>query len=1032
MKRSVLILALCCAALVLSAAALWQNPVPILKGDNLDWSRCGAVTADGCMIYVWSGTARGDRDIFAQKVSASGNIIWQQPLLVDGKFSKQTEPVITRSTDNNFIIAWLDYTDFNNKIIRAQKITSGGQLLWLAGGIQVGLNDVSNDHLDIAADHNGGAYLIWTDSRNASRDVYAQHLDTFGNALWTLEGLPVDNGNSGEYYPNLLVDDTGDLIVAYQVINNSTNPLYVNWINSNGVYNWTQPLWIADCYITLNDRPQLAGTYGNNVIVTWSGLSSADSDPNIYAQKFDHDGYTHWGTNYVVYSDSGLPYPNVQYRPRIVRVSDIEVIIAWEDYRYDTQEADIFAQKIFADGVQSWIPQAVPVCMAMGDQKNLRLISNGSGGAVIVWDDFRAYNYGYPDIYAQNLSAGGYDQWEQNGTAICSAPGEQLNPMVRRINGNYFIGWMDWRSGSPALHYQVVNETGAPLLQADGKLIHQGLSSFEFYTDRFSILPRSTDAVVLWSDQRHYPNSGGEIIHFQFLNSDGTVDLEPNGRPLTLSSEGSQDTFSAIITPDDQLAVAWTENCRLKAQLIDVDGNRLWGENGMYITETEPLRQNNARISYEDGAFYIGWSELAMPAGSTYYAYRIFGQKLINGQKQWGPDGILVSVWNDAPGYVEAVLQSLTGRYFTWEQHNNYSDESYYKIMVKLLNPDGSTAQGWPPEGMAVSDYTDWDIIQIRPQALLTPAGLMVAWQDYRTDYVPDIYGQMLSPQGVQLWDSGGVNLTANVYDNSDFSLLFNDNAINLVWMKALGNISTSVNLRRISLAGELLTGDTDILISQNLPNQMSAYPQPAVFPNGGMLVAWEHHVWEPQPNGVNSYDLNFRYLNPDGSVQGGIGSFLTLPVFDKQLQPRLAVVGNEAYLIWLDSDFYHNPSRCDDEIYERYDIYAQKLSNEVVSNQDEISVLEQAVLRQNYPNPFTGATSIGFSLPAKGKARIDIYNVKGQKVNTILSAMQEKGSGTASWNGLDFNGNACSSGIYYCKLTAHGSTLTRKMLLIK
>lgn len=86
-----------------------------------------------------------------------------------------------------------------------------------------------------------------------------------------------------------------------------------------------------------------------------------------------------------------------------------------------------------------------------------------------------------------------------------------------------------------------------------------------------------------------------------------------------------------------------------------------------------------------------------------------------------------------------------------------------------------------------------------------------------------------------------------------------------------------------------------------------------------------------------------------------------------------------------------------------------------------------EIVLNQNYPNPFNPATTIGFAIPEKSDVTIEIYNILGQKVATVL-----KGEQNAGYHEVSFSADNYSSGIYLYTLTAGNKVLTKKMQLIK
>ena len=94
-------------------------------------------------------------------------------------------------------------------------------------------------------------------------------------------------------------------------------------------------------------------------------------------------------------------------------------------------------------------------------------------------------------------------------------------------------------------------------------------------------------------------------------------------------------------------------------------------------------------------------------------------------------------------------------------------------------------------------------------------------------------------------------------------------------------------------------------------------------------------------------------------------------------------------------------------------------------------------VLRQNYPNPFNPTTRIDFSLPATSNVKLEIFNILGQKLVTLLNEQMTSGNHSVTWDARDANGNKLTSGIYLYKLVAAGINgnefqNTKKMILMK
>jgi hypothetical protein len=83
--------------------------------------------------------------------------------------------------------------------------------------------------------------------------------------------------------------------------------------------------------------------------------------------------------------------------------------------------------------------------------------------------------------------------------------------------------------------------------------------------------------------------------------------------------------------------------------------------------------------------------------------------------------------------------------------------------------------------------------------------------------------------------------------------------------------------------------------------------------------------------------------------------------------------------------------------------------------------------LYQNYPNPFNPSTTIRFDIPVRSAVRVDIYNILGQKVATVVDRELRAGR-----HEIEFDGSGFASGIYFYRLKTGESVGTKKMLLIK
>ncbi|MBT7860123.1 MAG: T9SS type A sorting domain-containing protein [Gemmatimonadetes bacterium] len=96
-------------------------------------------------------------------------------------------------------------------------------------------------------------------------------------------------------------------------------------------------------------------------------------------------------------------------------------------------------------------------------------------------------------------------------------------------------------------------------------------------------------------------------------------------------------------------------------------------------------------------------------------------------------------------------------------------------------------------------------------------------------------------------------------------------------------------------------------------------------------------------------------------------------------------------------------------------------------------AVPEAFTLSQNYPNPFNSSTTIHFDLPHRGEVLLQIYDLAGQQVSTLLREPRQAGTHTLQWHGRDDDDRALASGMYLYRLeTGDGQAVTRKLMLLR
>jgi hypothetical protein len=136
---------------------------------------------------------------------------------------------------------------------------------------------------------------------------------------------------------------------------------------------------------------------------------------------------------------------------------------------------------------------------------------------------------------------------------------------------------------------------------------------------------------------------------------------------------------------------------------------------------------------------------------------------------------------------------------------------------------------------------------------------------------------------------------------------------------------------------------------------------------------------------------------------------------------PEVAPGGDYVFVAYIG----HYPGSIVDSSY----FYFSK-EGEVVGVQGdwtEEDLPAQYALFQNYPNPFNSATTISYQLPISSNVKLEVFDVLGRKVATLVDSRQQAANRSVIWDASDF-----SSGLYFCKLTAGEFSQTRRMMLVK
>ena len=390
------------------------------------------------------------------------------------------------------------------------------------GPVCVEINSQANPR--IIPDGSGGAIIVWEDQRAGTLRIYAQHVLASGavDPSWPTNGQVLCSAFNNQPEAMIASDGAGGAIVAWKDPRPGSNyDIYAQHVLASGT---VDPAWPVNgralCTAADNQSsPQIVADGAGGAIVAWQDLRAGLPNSNIYAQHVLATGAVDaaWPVD-----GRALCAPTYDLNAhRITSDGAGGAIVTWFDFRNGVRY-HIYAQRVLASGAidPAWPVDGREVCTAESGQFSPDLISDGAGGAILAWSDYRVLGF---DIYAQHVLASSANDpaWPVDGRAICTAPNHQREPhLVSDGAGGAIISWQDMRVGELDVYAQHLKSNGAvnPVWPADGRALcsatnHQVLSQM--------VADGAGGAIVTWEDQR---NISDHDIYAQHVLSSGAVD----------------------------------------------------------------------------------------------------------------------------------------------------------------------------------------------------------------------------------------------------------------------------------------------------------------------------------------------------------------------------------------------------------------------------------------------------------------------------------------------------------------------------
>jgi len=203
-----------------------------------------------------------------------------------------------------------------------------------------------------------------------------------------------------------------------------------------------------------------------------------------------------------------------------------------------------------------------------------------------------------------------------------------------------------------------------------------------------------------------------------------------------------------------------------------------------------------------------------------------------------------------------------------------------------------------------------------------------------------------------------------------------------------------------------------------------------------GQAVISNSIIWANSYPDIGGNQLNVSYTNIQDTLWPGTGNICVDPLFrgyndfhlmatycgDPYDSPCIDAGDPNILDAFLDCDFGLGGTRSDMGAYG-----GDNLGHPTGIIEEEEPMPEQISLLQNYPNPFNASTTIRYYIPNKSEISLSIYNLLGQRVETLVEDAQNPGEHTLTWDASHL-----PSGVYFARLRSDNATESIEMLLLR
>lgn len=975
---------------------------------------------DGTTLVVWSQSQGREPVVMGQLISASGTVMWADSGIMVAQGNRRAGTPIAVAVGFEWVILWLDATLVagseptlgwsGNGSMRIIRIDDNGNPVW--GGGRSGQEIVPYAEgwglMPFSLHASGtGVIVSWN---LTSVDHWAQKYDAAGQAVWP-QAVPI-RGLISTYSLDVAPDLEDGILFMWTRYTGGNNVLRVNRLSSEGELLWNDTSGVvvktttSQFHLTEVTADGVGGAY-----VAWKINNVTDS---VRAQRISPAGQLLWPEVGSAIA-SGGDYTATLTLQTSFSGGGVGGVIALVLEAGAIDSARLIAQRLSLAGVPQWSEDESRVCVGAYTEFYIdynSIISDQRGGALCYFTKQRSNNPQHSEPTVVAIRSDGLHTWnEECGISAASAAYYSSATPPVLSDDAVQIFWLEKNFATArSVRTQRMLLDDGELVYDDPILVATGDSYGVNNVEAVALLNGST--AVAWAEW----TNGVETMKFQILDVFGEPLFGPAGRPLAVDDSGlPMRGESCSLCPDGSGGFFATFRgleqgvLRFRAVHLNDRGEHISDPNGIMFMG-DPTEYMDGQDSYCISDGHGGCIVSVVVFDNTYMLNSVVYRLDSQCQPVW--DNSIV--YNDESRDVFSLVVVPRGPNAFIVVYSPYAFDDAI-IRAAGISLDG--VQLWNTEidsGAFGYDYNDVAVCSDAAN------GCYVIWNKRRAN-VYETHVQRVLPTGELSWTTEGLVFTDSIASSSDFSCGVDAlGNLTYAWRSSYSN-DTNIHGQRIARDGTVLWPADGLALSLADNDQWS--PKVVVLSDNEVYVAWNdsrnaigNSSWQGDIYGTH---LDARGQIRDDSYWQEGGSAICDHAYGQTRLELIADGAGGAVAVWYDvrssQDF--EPS-----------VFAQRLYDPIFTDADDVPVVPTELsLSQNYPNPFNPETVIEFALPNASKTTLNVFDVTGRHVTTLIDEPL-----TAGIHRTNFDAARLPSGIYFYTLRADHQSMTRKMVLLR